>query len=70
MTSEPTDQGPVPALAIVLAVTYNKKELEKLVRICMSTKELSFQESHESSLKALFLNLYYGKSHIDCYHFC
>ena len=62
-------QVPASALASVL---YTQEDLQRITKLCM---DLFFQgncqeEPREGQLKAQFPDLYYGKSHMECYHFC
>ena len=60
---------PTPAPEPAPAITYSEADLQRLLRICMGAKEAP-PEPRERPLKARFPDLYYRKSHMDCYHFC
>ncbi len=45
-------------------------DLQRPLRIYIGANKPSNNEPCESSLKARFPDLYTGKSHIDCFHFC
>lgn len=68
-SSELTNSGLVLALAIARVVTHTKEELQRLRMICMSAKELSFEEPRKSLFKAQVTDLYHEKLHIDWYYF-
>ena len=61
----------VPALAPTPAL-YTKEDLQKITKLCIDS---FFQGNRQkgpqkSQLKAKFPDLYYEKSHMECYHFC
>ena len=65
---------PVPAPA---PAHYSKEDLQSMMKVCMDsilqvqvvcpTEPASHQEGQ---LKARLPDLYYGKSHMECYYFC
>ena len=61
----------VPALALAPAL-YTQEDLQRITKLCMdSFLQGNRQEGpREGQLKARFPDLYYGKSHMECYHFC
>ena len=59
-----------PALALALALT--NELFKKFMKVYLESNQGPRQPlmEHERPLKAKVLELYYGKSHIDCYYFC
>lgn len=66
-TKETPPQAPAPA-------RYTKEILQRITKLCMDLflqAQGSRQEGpREGQLKAWILDLYYGKSHMERYHFC
>ena len=68
----PAPDAPVPAPA---PARYTEEDLQRITKLCMDSF-LQAQASRpepgprESPLKAQFPDLYHGKSHMECYHFC
>ena len=63
------------ALALVeptLALKYSEADLMRILKIFSETKDQEPQAEIpcERPLKAKVPDVYFGKSHIDCYHFC
>ena len=63
--SQVLSSAPAPTL-------YSQEDLQRITKLCM---DLFFQGNHqegprEGQLKARFPDLYYEKSHMECYHFC
>ena len=74
-TPSPSDAGP-PDAPVPAPAKYAKEDLQAMTKVCIDSI-LQAQAvrpepaSHrEGQLKARFPNLYYGKSHMECYHFC
>ena len=77
-----TAQAPAPTLALasvpVPLERYTDKDLQKAIklRLKLFVKDQEYGQLQASSaprkqlLKARFLDLYYGNSHLDCYCFC
>ena len=62
-----------PALVeSTLALKYNKTDLIKILKIFLETKsqEPKAEVPCEQPLKAKVPDVYFGKLHMDCYHFC
>ena len=61
----------VPASAPAPAL-YTQKDLQRIMKLCMDLfLQGNCQEGpREGQLKAQFPDLYYGKSYMECYHFC
>ena len=59
--------APVPALA-----KYTNADFHQFMKVFMDAQGRSktHKGPQKSFLKARFPNLYYGKSHMDCYQFC
>ena len=68
-TASAPSQAPASAPAPAL---YTQEDLQRITKLCMdSFLQGNRQEGpREGQLKARFPDLYYGKSHIECYHFC
>ena len=62
-------QAPASALAPAL---YTQEDLQRITKLCIDLfLQGNRQEGpREGQLKAQFPELYYGKSHIECYYFC
>lgn len=64
-------RGPNPAPG-----KYTDEDLQRITKLCMESfiqgqgQTKAHPERRERPLKARFPDLYYGKSHMDCYHFC
>lgn len=60
------------------ALKYTEGNLQRVTKLCMEASIQGQanrlgpdqQSPHERPLKARFPDLYYGKSHIEFYHFC
>ena len=65
----PVDPAPAPTSA-----KYPTKDLQAMTKVYMDSflwAQASRPESQqEGQLKARFPDFYYGKSHMECYHFC
>ena len=68
-TASAPSQAPASAPAPAL---YTQEDLQRITKLCMdSFLQGNRQEGpREGQLKARFPDLYYGKSHMECYHFC
>ena len=57
--------APIPAL-------YTQKDLQRITKLCIDLflQGNRQEELRKDQLKARFPDLYYGKSHIECYYFC
>ena len=63
----------VPAvIEPTLALKYSKADLMRILKIFLETKgqEPKAKVPHEQLLKVKVPDVYFGKSHINCYHFC
>lgn len=64
-------RGPTPAPG-----KRTDEDLQRITKLCMESfiqgqgQTKAHPEPRERPLKARFPDLYYGKSHMDCYHFC
>ena len=56
----------------ILALKYSKADLMRILKIFLETKgqESKAEIPCERLLKAKIPDVYFGKLHIDCYHFC
>ena len=56
----------------ILALKYSKADLMRILKIFSETKgqEPKAEVPRERPLKAKVPDVYFGKSHMDCYHFC
>ena len=83
VTPAPGDVGPLDALApdapvpASAPVHYSKEDLQSMMKVCIDSifqvQVLCPTEPaghREGQLKTRLPDLYYGKSHIECYHFC
>ena len=55
-----------------LALKYSEADLIRILKIFSETKsqEPKAEVPRERPLKAKVLDVYFGKSHMDCYHYC
>ena len=55
-----------------LALKYSKAHLMRILKIFLETKgqEPKAEVPRKRPLKAKVPDVYFGKSHMDCYHFC
>lgn len=62
--------APAPAKSI-LALTYSKTDLMKILKIFSKTKgqESKGEFARKQPLKAKVLDIYFGKLHMDCFYF-
>ena len=69
-----TNMIPALILAPILALTptpvASKKLFKKFMKTYLETNQGPRQPEREQNLKAKVPKVYYGKFHIDCYHFC
>lgn len=55
---------------------YTDEDLQRITKLCMDSllqgqgQSQANQKPQERPFKARFPDLYFGKSHMDCYHFC
>ena len=64
---------PTPAPAPPLApAKYTDADFHQFMKVFMDSqgRRRTHEGPQESPLKARFPNMYYGKSHMDCYQFC
>ena len=61
---------PAPVLAPTPAAVTSDELLKKFMKAYLETNQGPKQPERKRTLKAKVLEVYYGKSHIDCYHFC
>ena len=68
-TASAPSQVPASAPAPVL---HTQEDLQKITKLCIDSflKENRQEKPRKGQLKARFLDLYYGKSHMECYYFC
>ena len=78
-TPVPSDMGPpdapapdAPVPAPGLALTSTDELFKQFIKAHLKAQTLApiEAEPREQPLKACFQNLYYGNSHMNCYHFC
>ena len=62
--------NPAPVPAPTLAPVASKELLKKFMKAYLETNQGPRQLKCKQTLKARVPEVYYGKSHIDCYHFC
>ena len=60
---------PAPILTPTLALVAFDKLFKKFMKAYLETNQELRQPEREQNLKAKIPKVYYGKSHIDCYHF-
>ena len=63
--SQALASAPAPAL-------YTQKDLQRITKLYMDLFHLENRQERpqKRQLKARFPDLYYGKSYMECYHFC
>ena len=49
---------------------YTEKNLQKILRLVLETQAPSSDGPRKKLLKIRSPDVYYGKSHIECYNFC
>ena len=64
------DETPVNLLAEPPVAKYIEEDLQRIFRTVLKTRVSSFHSLREKPLKAKLPDVYYGKSHIECYNFC
>ena len=64
-----TLSAPAPAPATAVA-KYTEEDLETILKICMDAEGSQEEGPQQPPLKARFHELYFGKFHMECYHFC
>ena len=71
-TPIPTYISAIALAESTLAFKYSEADLITILKIFLEVKnqELKAEVSREQSLKAKVLDVYFGKLHMDCYHFC
>ena len=64
------DKAPANPLAESLVAKYTEKDLQKILRIVLKARAPPSDGTRKKLLKARSLDIYCGKSHIECYNFC
>ena len=73
--SRPSEETPAPSTEEATGpAKYTEEDLQRITKLCMESFLQAQGSRHEGpregQLKARFPDLYYGKSHMECYHFC
>ena len=58
------------SLSTPLVAKYTKEDLQKIFRTILEAQASSSDRPYEKQLKARSPEIYYGKSHMECYNFC
>ena len=75
----PASDAPAPDALVPAPAPahYSKEDLQSMMKVCMDSilqaqvvRPTEPASHREDQLKARLPDLYYGKSHIECYHFC
>ena len=71
-TPVPSHAGTPALTESTLALKYSEADLMRILKIFSKTKSQKPKAKvlRERPLKAKVPDIYFGKSHIDCYHFC
>ena len=71
-TSAPSHASTSAPVEPTLALKYSEADLIRILKIFLETKgqEPKAKVPRKQPLKAKIPDIYFGKSHIDCYHFC
>ena len=65
------DEAPVNPPAIEPPVAkYTEEDLQRILRTVLEARAPPSDGVREKSLKAKSPDVYYGKSHMECYNFC
>ena len=62
--------NPAPVPAPTPAPVASEELFKKFMKAYLETNQGPRQPERKQTLKAKVAELYYGKSHMDCYHFC
>ena len=70
--SDPSHASAPAPVEPTLALKYSEADLMRILKIFSETKgqEPKAEVPRERPLKAKVPDVYFGKSHMDCYHFC
>ena len=68
------DKAPINPFAVgllkSLATKYTEEDLQKILRTVLEAQAPPFDGPHKKLLKTRLPDVYFSKSHIECYNFC